>query len=41
MFINGRTDKTNALAQEIETGVYTHLIMGPGTGDGIGDKVDR
>ncbi|KAH7109135.1 ATP-dependent DNA helicase [Dactylonectria macrodidyma] len=29
VFINGRTDKTDALAQEIETGVYTHLIMGP------------
>ncbi|KJZ68413.1 hypothetical protein HIM_12190 [Hirsutella minnesotensis 3608] len=28
-FINGRTDKTDALAQEIETGIYTHLIMGP------------
>ncbi|KAH6985215.1 P-loop containing nucleoside triphosphate hydrolase protein [Ilyonectria destructans] len=29
VFINARTDKTDALAQEIETGVYTHLIMGP------------
>jgi superfamily II DNA helicase RecQ len=29
VFINGRTDKTDALAQEIEMGVYTHLIMGP------------
>ncbi|KAH7308925.1 ATP-dependent DNA helicase [Stachybotrys elegans] len=29
VFINGRTDKTDALAREIETGVYTHLIMGP------------
>ncbi|KAH8586980.1 ATP-dependent DNA helicase [Bisporella sp. PMI_857] len=29
VFINGRTDKTNALAQEIEVGAYTHLIMGP------------
>src|SRR5205823_3028732 len=27
VFINGRTDKTDALAQEIEAGVYTHLIM--------------
>jgi hypothetical protein len=29
VFINGRTDKTDALAHEIEMGVYTHLIMGP------------
>jgi superfamily II DNA helicase RecQ len=29
VFINGRTDKTDALAQEIEMGAYTHLIMGP------------
>ena len=29
VFINGRTDKTDALAQDIEMGVYTHLIMGP------------
>ncbi|EFY94592.1 DEAD/DEAH box helicase [Metarhizium robertsii] len=29
VFINGGTDKTDVLAQEIETGVYTHLIMGP------------
>lgn len=29
VFINGRTDKTDALAREIEMGVYTHLIMGP------------
>jgi hypothetical protein len=29
VFINGMTDKTDALAQEIEMGVYTHLIMGP------------
>src|SRR5258706_5541910 len=29
VLINGRTDKTDALAQEIEMGVYTHLIMGP------------
>ncbi|KAF1809282.1 ATP-dependent DNA helicase [Eremomyces bilateralis CBS 781.70] len=29
VFINGRTDKTQELAQEIEMGVYTHLIMGP------------
>jgi superfamily II DNA helicase RecQ len=29
VFINGRTDKTDALVQEIEMGVYTHLIMGP------------
>lgn len=28
VFINGRTDKTDALAQEIEMGAYTHLIMG-------------
>ena len=29
VFINGRTDKTDSLAQDIEMGVYTHLIMGP------------
>jgi Helicase conserved C-terminal domain len=29
VFINGRTDKTDALARDIEMGVYTHLIMGP------------
>ncbi|KAH6666996.1 ATP-dependent DNA helicase [Halenospora varia] len=29
VFINGRTDKTDTLAQDIEMGVYTHLIMGP------------
>jgi superfamily II DNA helicase RecQ len=29
IFINARTDKTDALAQEIETGIYTHLIIGP------------
>ena len=29
IFINGRTDKTDALAREIEMGLYTHLIMGP------------
>ena len=29
VFINGRTDKTDVLAQEIEMGMYTHLIMGP------------
>ncbi|KAF1808517.1 ATP-dependent DNA helicase [Eremomyces bilateralis CBS 781.70] len=29
LFINGRTDKTDALAQEIKTGIYTHLLMGP------------
>jgi superfamily II DNA helicase RecQ len=29
VFINGRTDKTDALAREIEMGVYTHIIMGP------------
>jgi superfamily II DNA helicase RecQ len=30
VFINGGTDKTDALAQEIEMGAYTHhLIMGP------------
>jgi hypothetical protein len=29
VFINGITDKTEALAREIEMGVYTHLIMGP------------
>jgi superfamily II DNA helicase RecQ len=28
-FINSRIDKTDALAQDIEMGVYTHLIMGP------------
>ena len=29
VFINGRTNKSNALAQDIEMGVYTHIIMGP------------
>ncbi|KAH6691783.1 ATP-dependent DNA helicase [Leptodontidium sp. MPI-SDFR-AT-0119] len=29
VFINGKTDKTDTLAQDIEMGVYTHLIMGP------------
>ncbi|MCJ1360356.1 MAG: hypothetical protein MMC33_010361 [Icmadophila ericetorum] len=29
VFINGRTDKTDILAQDIEIGVYTHLTMGP------------
>ena len=29
IFINGRTDKTDALAQDIEMGMYTHLIMSP------------
>ncbi len=28
MFINGKTDKTDALVQEIETDVYTHFIIG-------------
>jgi hypothetical protein len=27
--VNGKTDKTAQLAYEIETGVYTHIIMGP------------
>ncbi|KAH7119347.1 ATP-dependent DNA helicase [Dactylonectria macrodidyma] len=29
VFINAKTDKTDALVPEIETGLYTHLIMGP------------
>ncbi len=41
VFVNGKTDKTAQLAYEIETGVYTHIIMGPEIAAGWFQSISR